>query len=400
MMSARPLTDFVLSAESLRLSPTLGFDPIRADGGIAWSVPMRRWIVASKDAAAEALDNKTLLALDHIGHAEKAGRLTGHDLSHLIRALRWTPFLLNGHEHRSGRQLFARIIADIRGEYLALLETLSLELLSSLAGQGPCDFAGRYAYRVHGEIIDRLMELPDGSLKLLMPLATSQTALNFMSSMADRIASDRDAKKMYGMLEAWVRSAPQNPMLMRIGRHLQASEIEDTPENRASCVASLLILGSDSFAGTMTLGLAEMLDAAGGTLTAGDLQNPSELVDDFFRVSSTAAMTTRIAAQDTQIAGQTVREGEILLIFLAAANRDETAFACPNSVGRGKVSHLAFGGGQHLCSGSTLARASVAIALRHLARFTPIRAVPGRVLGYSITVRRYEYFPLMLSEAA
>lgn len=78
-------------------------------------------------------------------------------------------------------------------------------------------------------------------------------------------------------------------------------------------------------------------------------------------------LTGRVALRDTDVAGTTVRRGEFVVIFLAAANRDPAVFPDPHrfdvqrpNAGR----HLAFSGGRHFCLGAALARMEGEIGLR------------------------------------
>ncbi|MGW4848811.1 cytochrome P450 [Nocardia brasiliensis] len=61
--------------------------------------------------------------------------------------------------------------------------------------------------------------------------------------------------------------------------------------------------------------------------------------------------------------------GELVLVALASANRDERHFPNPAAFEPGRTSgHLAFGHGFHDCLGAGLARSAARIARTHLAR--------------------------------
>lgn len=76
----------------------------------------------------------------------------------------------------------------------------------------------------------------------------------------------------------------------------------------------------------------------------------------------------RIAARDVEFGGQRIREGELVVLALAAANRDPTRFADPDRffVDRESAGQAAFGHGIHFCVGTGLARAEATIALHEL----------------------------------
>ena len=87
------------------------------------------------------------------------------------------------------------------------------------------------------------------------------------------------------------------------------------------------------------------------------------------------------AAEDVELAGRTVKAGEVVTVSLAAANRDPEKFPRPDEldVTRSASGHLAFSQGIHMCIGQHLARLELQIGLAGLlARFPGLRlAVPA-----------------------
>ncbi|MFF0489072.1 cytochrome P450 [Nocardia sp. NPDC004068] len=81
----------------------------------------------------------------------------------------------------------------------------------------------------------------------------------------------------------------------------------------------------------------------------------------------------RVATEDVELHGVTVRAGESVFTNLQAANRDETVFADPETLDltRKHNPHIAFGYGAHHCLGAQLARVELQIALGALLRRLP-----------------------------
>ncbi|MEV6085796.1 cytochrome P450 [Streptomyces parvulus] len=77
---------------------------------------------------------------------------------------------------------------------------------------------------------------------------------------------------------------------------------------------------------------------------------------------------SRVATEDVEIGGVTVRAGEAVVYSLASANRDEAVFDAPDDVvlDRAANPHIAFGQGPHFCLGAPLARAELQCALEAL----------------------------------
>ncbi|MGO8904927.1 MAG: cytochrome P450, partial [Solirubrobacteraceae bacterium] len=78
------------------------------------------------------------------------------------------------------------------------------------------------------------------------------------------------------------------------------------------------------------------------------------------------------ATHDTELHGQSIREGEKLVMWYPSSNRDETRYEDPDrfDVTR-NPEHQAFGaGGRHFCLGTALARLELRILIEEtLARF-------------------------------
>jgi cytochrome P450 len=84
----------------------------------------------------------------------------------------------------------------------------------------------------------------------------------------------------------------------------------------------------------------------------------------------------RTALQDTDIAGQKIAEGEKVVMYYGAANRDPAVFDNPDKldVARANASkHIAFGYGPHVCLGKRVAQIQLEEAYRQiLGRFPDI----------------------------
>jgi cytochrome P450 len=109
----------------------------------------------------------------------------------------------------------------------------------------------------------------------------------------------------------------------------------------------------------------------------------------------------RTAAVDVEIGGATVPAGEFVVLLYASANRDEEVFG-PTAdrfvVGRPTMpTHLAFGFGEHVCIGASLARLEAGIFFEEfLARFPNYELCGSPTYTRSTLVRGAETLPLRL----
>ncbi len=103
-------------------------------------------------------------------------------------------------------------------------------------------------------------------------------------------------------------------------------------------------------------------------------------MEESLRLFPAFAHFRRTATRDTELGGQTIREGDKVVMWYVSSNRDESRFEDPDhfDVTR-NPEHQAFGaGGRHFCLGTALARLELRILFEEtLARF-PNMEIDGR----------------------
>ena len=117
------------------------------------------------------------------------------------------------------------------------------------------------------------------------------------------------------------------------------------------------------------------------------LQNPGEMqklrddpslietaVEEFLRFNSPIQSTSRFATEDVVIGGQQISKGDLVRMYIGAANRDPARFTEPDSldITRQDNRHVALALGPHFCLGAALARLEGQIAIG-----TILRRLPG-----------------------
>ncbi|MBN9754751.1 MULTISPECIES: cytochrome P450 [unclassified Pseudonocardia] len=109
-------------------------------------------------------------------------------------------------------------------------------------------------------------------------------------------------------------------------------------------------------------------------------------IEEMVRWVSPVVHMRRTATEDVELHGQTVRAGEKLVLWFAAANRDERVFDAPEEfrLDRKPNRHLGFGAGPHYCLGAHLARMETRVfyeqVLARGIRIEPL-AEPDRLLS-------------------
>jgi cytochrome P450 len=102
-------------------------------------------------------------------------------------------------------------------------------------------------------------------------------------------------------------------------------------------------------------------------------------VEEVLRYDPSVAFQHKVAAADLEVGGQAIRQGQAVLLGIAAANRDPVVFADPDRFDIRRVArpHVSFAPGVHACLGMGLARLELEVALRALfRRFPRLRLAP------------------------
>ena len=123
-------------------------------------------------------------------------------------------------------------------------------------------------------------------------------------------------------------------------------------------------------------------------------------VEELLRFTAPVTMVSRIAREDAEIGGRTIRSGQMVTAVLAAANRDPAVFPDPDrlDLGRDPNPHVAFAHGIHFCLGAPLTRLEARVAFPMLLeRFPRLRAAGAPVHWPSVVLRAVRHLPVALS---
>ncbi|OBG18764.1 cytochrome P450 [Mycobacterium sp. 852002-51057_SCH5723018] len=203
-----------------------------------------------------------------------------------------------------------------------------------------------------------------------------------------------------------LRRAPSDNLMSQL---IQMAE-SGSPETRLDAdelqaIAGLVLAaGFETTVNLLGNGIRMLLDAPEHLDT---LRRRPELwpnaVEEILRLDSPVQLTARVAVKDVDVAGVRVQRGELVVIYLAAANRDPSVFPDPHrfdierpNAGR----HLAFSGGRHFCLGAALARAEGEVGLRtFFDRFPEVRAAGSGSRRDTRVLRGWSTLPVALGPA-
>jgi cytochrome P450 len=213
----------------------------------------------------------------------------------------------------------------------------------------------------------------------------------------DRAGSER-VVRAYRELTAYtvalVAARRQHPREDLLSRLVREAEGEFDDATIAGLVADLIFAGNDTTRnelGLMVLRLAEHPDA--WERVYAEPQYASAVIEEVLRLDSTAPGPVRKACPAFTYQGRDFPEGEVSVLSIWSANRDESFWGDdahrfdPDRDNAGQ--HMSFGHGPHYCLGASLAREELRAALIALTgAVTALRVVepppmhpPGSIYG-------------------
>lgn len=147
---------------------------------------------------------------------------------------------------------------------------------------------------------------------------------------------------------------------------------EPLDDQRLHGYLELLVAGgNETTRNTITGGVQALLEHRDQAMAlAADPEAMAETAtEEILRWASPVIQFARIATAQTEMGGQQIGEGDLVVMWYPSANRDERVFDEPYrfDVSRDPNPHLTFGHGEHFCLGANLARLELRAVLRALA---------------------------------
>ncbi|NJR52715.1 MAG: cytochrome P450 [Leptolyngbyaceae cyanobacterium CSU_1_3] len=269
-------------------------------------------------------------------------------------------------KHRSLRSLAQQVFNPHRVEQLIpRMTAITHELLDRVAEHGQMDFMQNLAIPVPIIIIAEILGIPledredfkrwsDGIVTL------DPIALQSMGDYFRDLIKQRRGKPSHDLISDLIAAHEG-------GEKLTAQELVDF------CIV-LLVGGNETT--TNLLGNAILCFNEYPKVFEQLKNEPSLLplaIEEVLRYRSSIQAMQRITTVETQLGGQTIPVGQMVTVWLGAANRDETQFEQADTfmVDRNPNPHLAFGNGIHFCLGAPLARLEGKIVLSAVLKRLP-----------------------------
>jgi cytochrome P450 len=278
-------------------------------------------------------------------------------------------------------------------------------LLCGLEGRSSCDLVAEYCSQIPLAIIADMLGMPAEEMRYLEDVAGTTTRL-----IGTPAASWDDFRAGINVLREFDRY---------LGDHVERLRTGGTGDSILSDIAN-----SGDLIEVETRGLAGLLLGAGFVTTSHVMskavvalvRHPDQLatlsahpelwpgaVEEILRYDTAGQVVPRVAAEDVDIHGYSIRAGKPIFLLAGGANRDPAVFERPNTFDIRRPNahdHLSFSTGIHVCLGATLARMELHIGLQSLFERFPNMTLDGEpdFNGY-IGLHGLKHLPVSLQPA-
>jgi 4-methoxybenzoate monooxygenase (O-demethylating) len=303
--------------------------------------------------------------------------------------------------HDRTRRVQARVlspaaIAGLREPFTAAAEALADQLLERREFDAIPDLAEAYPLAVFPDA----MGMPPENRRHLLPYGNM-----VFNSFGPRNTFFLEAVQDAEPVLEWVRSQSRRenlaPQGFGAGIHAAADTGELDADEAPQVVRSVLTAGVD----TTVSGIGAAIFCLARFPEQFDRlrENPDRLAraafEEAVRFETPVQTFFRTTTRETELGGERIGEGEKVLMFLGAANRDPSRWERPDQydITRRTIGHVGFGSGIHACVGMALARLEgecVLAALAKRVRRIEITAEPRR--RYNNTLRGLTSLPVRL----
>lgn len=367
MMTTNSHTYDLLSPDCLS-NPYPTFARMRAQTPVYWSQQLQSWVVTRYDDIVTALHAPCLsvsrFATPPPGVVSEPVRqklaLIFDFLSHWLVAL-------DPPEHTIWRTWLNKAFTPHRVKRLRpRIQKIADELISDVVSQGHMDVVDDFAGPLPVHVIAEILGVPLEERAQMR--RWSGCIVQFGGQGGGRAvdAMHQSVQEMMRYFRSLIHERRQVPGNDFISELLAENFLD--PATEAQMLANfafLLFVGHETTTHAIKSGVFTWLRLK---QICPELAATPTAVEEVLRFDTAVPHVVRVATDDFVLNRQHIKAGQMLTLFLAAANRDPDHFPLPDKFDACRLNnrHLSFGHGIHYCLGAPLARVEIVVALKTL----------------------------------
>jgi cytochrome P450 len=284
-------------------------------------------------------------------------------------------FTSDAEEHTRFRRMLSKPFTFKRVEGLrpAIQQITDHHIDAILAGPQPADIVTALALPVPTLVISEMLGVPYEDHEFFQHHAN--VGLDRYAKAEDTMTKGMSLSKYLCDLVEAKMANPAEDAVSDLAERVTAGEID--VKEAAQLGTGLLIAGHETTANMIGIGVLALLENPEQAALLSNTDDPKVIanaVEELMRYLSIIQNgQRRVATDDIEIAGVTIRGGDGIIIDLAPANWDPAAYPEPDKLdlSRDTGQQLGFGYGRHQCVGQQLARAELQIVFHTLFRRIP-----------------------------
>jgi cytochrome P450 len=365
-----------VSVAALEDDPYPIFEALRAREPVSWAPALGMWY-ATRHAEVRAI----LLDAQRF--------TTGWETSTIFDTFGRQMLTTEGAEHDRYRMaaVEAFMPRNIRERLEPAMEQAAAGLVAGFKDDNEADLRATFASRlpVQTILLTFGMSLSGEGLMRRWYDSFERALANFEGDEAIRRRAHADVAEFHAYLDEAMREARRGGgSYGLLGTLVNGPPGERLSDEEIRRNMSIIFFGGISTVEALLLNSLWALFSQPGLLSRvrADLGLLPRVIDETMRWLSPVQSATRHVVEDVEVAGVTLRRGEVINCMLGAANRDPAVFKAPDrfDIDRRELSqHLGFAVGPHMCLGFRLAKAQARVGLTHLLTTLPgLRLDPGR----------------------
>ncbi len=309
-------------------------------------------------------------------------------------------------KHDRLKMLFQRGFTPKRiAEHEDAIRAIVVGNLDAVADRDTCDLVTDVAQPVVSRVIGSFMGIPPEDDAIWARLMNTTLGAGDPDVNPEGIESvmQRDVPEIFERCRRLIAERRERPTddLTSVLVH---AEVDGERLEEHEIVMGFFLLvaaGNDSTKATYCSGMRALMENPDQRrLLLDDPALIPSAVEESLRMFPAFAHFRRTATRDTQLDGQSIREGDKVVMWYVSSNRDESRYEEPDrfDVTR-NPEHQAFGaGGRHFCLGAALARLELQILFEEtLARFPAMEFAGAPQYVESPFINQLKMLPVRLS---